>query len=156
MLSRPPTTVPGKLQRNPIPLLNTVCQQKHCMIFVIHSIYFAHLIVMTVLSLQASQHIGTKQWFGPCQTPIYSVKCTSEKTSDSIHTVPISLITKLHSVTIQQDIISIFGAYKTLNSNLQTDVVSFKIWGFNFLVWGRFSFLCHSLSVWQHIWRLNA
>jgi len=30
---------------------------------------------MTVLSLQASQHISTKQWFGPCRTPVYSVKC---------------------------------------------------------------------------------
>ena len=34
-------------------------------------------------------------------------------------------ITKLHGVTIQKNIISIFGVYKTLNPKFQTDVVSF-------------------------------
>jgi len=38
-------------------------------------VYFAHPIVMTVLNLQASQHMGTEQWFGSCRTLIYSAKC---------------------------------------------------------------------------------
>lgn len=134
MFCRPTIIVPGKLQQNPISLLNTVCQHSHCISFVTHNIYFAHPIVMTVLTLQASQHIGTKQWLGPRRNPnllceiqsglIWRRGNTPEKTSGSVYTVPIYLIIKLHGVTIQKNIILIFGTYKTFNLKLQTDVVS--------------------------------
>jgi hypothetical protein len=35
---------------------------------------------MTVLTLQSSQHVDTKQWFEPCQTQIYRVRHKSVNT----------------------------------------------------------------------------
>jgi hypothetical protein len=51
--------------------------------------------------------------------PIWTRENNPEKTSGSIYTVPIYLITKLHGVTIQKNIISIFGAYKTFTSSFK-------------------------------------